>query len=73
MIENELKILRKAIHPNIIKLVEDFRTDEFVYMVLEFYKVKTNYIISKSKLKAFILTFNNRILPIFYLVYLINC
>lgn len=50
MIENELKILRKAIHPNIIKLVEDFQTDEFVYMVLEFYKVKTNYIISKSKL-----------------------
>lgn len=39
MIENELNILRKAIHPNIMKLVEDYRTKEFVYMVLEFYKV----------------------------------
>lgn len=49
MIENELKILRKAIHPNIIKLVEDFRTDEFVYMVLEFYKVKTVVILKLLK------------------------
>lgn len=43
MIENELSILRKVIHSNIIKLVEDYQTNEFVYMVLEFYKVMQTY------------------------------
>ena len=38
MIENELEILRKAKHPNIIKLVEEYKTDSFVYLIMEFLK-----------------------------------
>lgn len=38
MIENELEILRKAKHPNIVKLVEEYKTDEYVYLIMEFLK-----------------------------------
>ena len=41
MIENELKILRKAKHPNIIKLVEEYRTKHHFYLVMEFVNVSS--------------------------------
>ncbi|CAF0754761.1 unnamed protein product [Brachionus calyciflorus] len=37
-IENEVNILRTAKHPNIVKLVEDYKSDDFYYLVFEFYK-----------------------------------
>jgi serine/threonine protein kinase len=42
MIENELKILRKVKHPNIIKLVEEYRSKDSVYLIMEFLKVYKN-------------------------------
>jgi len=42
MIENELKILRKVKHPNIIKLVEEYRSKDSVYLIMEFLKVSNN-------------------------------
>ena len=38
MIENELEILRKVKHPNIVKLIEEYKTDEYVYLIMEFLK-----------------------------------
>ncbi len=40
MIENELEILRKVKHTNIVKLVEEYKTDDHVYLIMEFLKVK---------------------------------
>lgn len=51
MIENELEILKKVKHPNITKLVEDYRSNDFVYMILEFYRVI-------KKLRIYILFFD---------------
>ena len=39
MIENELDILRKVKHPNIIKLIEEYKSDDYVYLIMEFLKV----------------------------------
>lgn len=39
MIENELTLLRKVKHPNIIKLVEEYRSNNYVYLILEYYRV----------------------------------
>jgi len=36
IIENEIKILKSMIHPNIIKLVEVYETDEELFLVMEF-------------------------------------
>lgn len=38
MIENELDILRKCKHPNIVKLIEEYKTKEHVYLIMEFLK-----------------------------------
>jgi len=38
MIDNELKILRKAKHPNIIKLVEEYRSKTHLYLIMELLK-----------------------------------
>ncbi len=46
MIENELKILRKVKHPNIIKLVEEYRSKDSVFLIMEFLKVSNNRPIS---------------------------
>jgi serine/threonine protein kinase len=38
MIENELAILRKIKHPNIVKLVEEYKSDEYFYLIMEYLK-----------------------------------
>lgn len=38
MIENELDILRKIKHQNIVKLIEEYKSDEFVYLIMEYLK-----------------------------------
>lgn len=35
MIENEILILRKISHPNIVKLLEEFETPKEIYLVME--------------------------------------
>jgi len=35
MIENEILILRKISHPNIVKLHEEFETPKEIYLVME--------------------------------------
>jgi serine/threonine protein kinase len=47
MIKNELKILRRVKHPNIVKLVEEYRSADFVYLIFELYKVKILINVSK--------------------------
>ena len=42
MIENEVCILRKVKHPNIVLLVEDYDTTHEVYMVMELVKVRVS-------------------------------
>jgi serine/threonine protein kinase len=44
MIENELKILRRVKHPNIVKLVEEYRSQDFFYLIFEHYKVNAKII-----------------------------
>jgi len=39
IIENELKIMRSVNHPNIIKLIEDFETDNEIILVMELLQV----------------------------------
>jgi doublecortin-like kinase 1/2 len=39
MIENELKILRKIKHTNIIKLVEEYRSEYHFYLIIELIRV----------------------------------
>jgi len=38
MIENELEILRRIKHPNIVKLIEEYKTEDYVYLIMEFLK-----------------------------------
>lgn len=39
MIENEVSILRRVDHPNIILLIEEFDTKDSLYLVMEYVKV----------------------------------
>jgi hypothetical protein len=39
MIENELKILRKVKHPNIVKLVEEYRSEHQFFLIMELLQV----------------------------------
>ena len=39
MIENEINILRRVKHPNIVKLVEDYKSKEYIYMIMEYLRV----------------------------------
>ena len=57
MIENELDILRKVKHPNIIKLIEEYKSDDYVYLIMEFLKVIKSNINSTSSFNnnAFVL------------------
>lgn len=41
IIENEVAILRRVNHPNIILLVEEFDTKDSLYLVMEYVKVKS--------------------------------
>ena len=43
MIENEVCILRRVQHPNIIQLVEDVETPTELYLVMELVKVRPSY------------------------------
>ena len=45
MIENELKILRKVKHPNIIKLVEEYSSEHKFYLIMELLKVTLHILI----------------------------
>jgi hypothetical protein len=38
MIENELAILRRIKHPNIVKLVEEYKSDDYFYLIMEYLK-----------------------------------
>ena len=40
MIENEVSILRMVQHPNIIRLIEDFDTQDELFLVMELVKVR---------------------------------
>lgn len=40
MIENEVAILRRVDHPNIILLVEEFDTKDSLYLVMEYVRVR---------------------------------
>ena len=39
MIQNELAILRKIRHPNIVQLLEDYETSSELYLIMELIKV----------------------------------
>ena len=39
IVENELKIMKSVNHPNIIKLIEDFETDNDIILVMELLQV----------------------------------
>ena len=39
IVENELKIMKSVNHPNIIKLIEDFETDNEIILVMELLQV----------------------------------
>lgn len=39
MIENEVSILRRAKHPNIIRLIEEFDSQDKLFLVMELVKV----------------------------------
>lgn len=41
MIENEVSILRRVKHPNIILLVEELDSVDELYLVMEFVKVRS--------------------------------
>lgn len=47
MIENEILILRRISHPNIVKLHEEFETPKEIYLVMEL--VEVNDVIKKMK------------------------
>ncbi|CAK8678931.1 unnamed protein product [Clavelina lepadiformis] len=38
MIENEIAIMKNCHHPNIVRLIEEFETDDEIYLVLEYVK-----------------------------------
>ena len=40
MIENEILILRKISHPNIVQLFEEFETPKEIYLVMELVEVR---------------------------------
>ncbi|PIK46856.1 putative serine/threonine-protein kinase DCLK3 isoform X5 [Apostichopus japonicus] len=36
MIENEIAILKEIDHPNIVKLYEEFETDDYIYLIMDY-------------------------------------
>lgn len=47
IIENEVAILRRVNHPNIILLVEEFDTKDSLYLVMEYVKVKSRRVCTR--------------------------
>lgn len=43
MIENEVKILRRVNHPNIIQLIAEQDTKSMLYLVVEYVKGNSNF------------------------------
>lgn len=39
MIENEIEIMKKCVHPNIVKLFEEYETKSDIYLIMELVKV----------------------------------
>lgn len=37
--ENEIAIMKHCHHPNIVRLIEEFETEDEIYLVLEYVKV----------------------------------
>lgn len=44
IVENELRIMRSVNHPNIIKLIEDFETNDEITLVMELLQVINVYV-----------------------------
>ena len=42
MIENEVSILRRVKHPNIIQLIEEYDTPQELYLVMEYVRVSNH-------------------------------
>ena len=40
MIENEINVMKACQHPNIVKLNEEFETNDEIYLIMELVKVK---------------------------------
>ena len=64
MIDNEVSILRKVKHPNIILLVEEFDMSKYLYLVMEIVSVSISIlsvmnIYIHTLCKMFMLLFNN--------------
>ena len=53
MIQNEVAILRKMKHPNIIELKEEFHSHTELYLVMELVKVSTTSETSCPKLAIY--------------------
>lgn len=47
MLLREVSILRKVSHPNIIRLVEQYESDDYLFLVMEFIEVSHTYFIIK--------------------------
>ena len=42
MIENEITILRRVKHQNIVELIEEYETQKEIFLVMELVKVRGN-------------------------------
>ena len=58
MIENEILILRKISHPNIVKLHEEFETPKEIYLVMELVPVRNKMKKTYDKTSLVVRVFN---------------
>ena len=58
MVENEISILRRVKHRNIVELIEEYETPKEIFLVMELVKVRTKLIISTEVLKFNCLKYN---------------
>ena len=55
MVENEISILRRVKHKNIVELIEEYETAKEIFLVMELVKVSiTTNVISSSNIVSFI-------------------
>lgn len=52
MVENEVRILRKLSHPNIMSLIDEQDTKAMLYLVCELVKGKCNHIKSNTDINS---------------------
>ena len=43
MVENEISILRRVKHKNIVELIEEYETPKEIFLVMELVKVRITY------------------------------